>query len=100
MNRLVIWSRGALNDLKEQADFISAENPEAARRTVVRIREAAAALGKVPIGRPGRVHGTYEKSVRGLPYVLSYNLRENPDRVAIVRLVHTSRDWPKGQWPE
>ncbi|MDX0595531.1 hypothetical protein GOD17_09935 [Sinorhizobium medicae] len=47
-------------------------------------------------GRPGRVSGTYEKSLDRRPYIVSYELREVAGResIVIVRVIHTSRDWP------
>ena len=55
----------------------------------------------MPIGRPGRVTGTYEKLVTGLPYILAYVIAGAGDQeeVAIVRVIHTSRDWPAEGWP-
>ena len=62
---------------------------------------AALALGDMPIGRPGRVTGTYEKSVTGLPYILAYAITQagGEEEVAIVRVIHTSRDWSAEGWP-
>jgi plasmid stabilization system protein ParE len=48
------------------------------------------------------VSGTYEKSVDGLPYVVAYALRqtgEGTEDVVILRVIHTSRNWPVGGWP-
>jgi toxin ParE1/3/4 len=54
------------------------------------------------IGRPGRVTGTYEKSIVGLPYIIAYALTSTStgeEQVAILRVIHAARDWPKGEWP-
>jgi toxin ParE1/3/4 len=47
------------------------------------------------------VTGTYEKSVARLPYIIAYELRDMAGResVVIVRVIHTSRDWPAEEWP-
>jgi plasmid stabilization system protein ParE len=52
-------------------------------------------------GRPGRVAGTYEKSVTGLRYIIAYALTRRGDReiVSILRVIHTARDWPDEEWP-
>jgi len=54
-------------------------------------------------GRPGRIAGTYEKSVIGQPYIIAYALLPRDDGQAddilILRVIHTSRDWPPGRWP-
>ncbi len=102
MIRAVQWSRAALDDLKAQIIYIAADNPEAARRVAERIRTTGAALGRVPTGRPGRVAGTYEKSIPGLPYVIAYAITMRGDRefVSILRVIHTARLWPPEEWPE
>ena len=63
--------------------------------------KAGLALGEMPTGRPGRVTGTYEKLVTGLPYILAYVIAGTGkgEEVAIVRVIHTSRDWPAEGWP-
>ena len=60
------------------------------------IDRTALALGDMPIGRPGRVTGTYEKSVTGRPYILAYAITQagSEETVAIVRVIHATRDWP------
>lgn len=102
MKRSVIWSRDALDDLKAQVSYIAVENPTAAQRVADVISNAAAALSEVPTGRPGRVTGTYEKSVMRLPYIIAYAITASAtgEAIAIVRVIHTARDWPAEQWPE
>jgi plasmid stabilization system protein ParE len=102
VTRPVQWSREALDDLKRQIAYIAAENPDAARRVADRIRETAAALGNTPTGRPGRVTGTYEKLVIGLPYIIAYAIAAKTDReiVSVLRVIHTARDWPTEKWPK
>lgn len=68
-----------------------------------RIEEAAASLGEFAAGRPGRVTGTYEKVIVGLPYILAYEFfahATGSETVGILRLIHTSRRWTEGEWPE
>lgn len=102
MTRPVQWSREALDDFKRQIAYIAADNPDAARRVADHIRETGFALGKTPTGRPGRVAGTYEKLVIGLPYIIAYAIAAKADRetVSILRVIHTARDWPPGKWPK
>jgi toxin ParE1/3/4 len=101
VTRPVQWSRDALDDLKSQIAWIVAENPVAAQRVAERIRTTCSALGEMPTGRPGRVAGTYEKSVTRLPYIVAYALTRKAGRevVSILRVVHTARDWPDEEWP-
>lgn len=102
MTRTVIWSRNALDDLKAQVAYIAADNPSSAQRAARAILDAASALGTIPTGHPGRVAGTYEKSVLRLPYIIAYAISASADgeTIAIVRVIHTARDWPAEQWPK
>lgn len=102
MKRPVIWSRSALDDLKAQVAYIAAENPATAQRVSDAIRAAASALSDIPTGRPGRVTDTYEKSVTRLPYIIAYAISSSPTGqvIAIIRVIHTARDWPDEQWPK
>lgn len=100
--RPVRWSRDALTDLANQVTYIASDNLSAAHRVADAIDRTAAALGDMPTGRPGRVTGTYEKSVTGLPYILAYAIAKTAgeETVVIVRVIHTSRDWPTETWPD
>jgi plasmid stabilization system protein ParE len=91
-----------LDNLKEQVAFIARDNPAAAVRVADRIRDTGTALGEMATGRPGRITGTYEKSVIRLPYIISYGLRQIAGResVVILRVIHTARDWPAEVWPD
>lgn len=102
MKRQVQWSRSALDDIKEQSKFIAAENPSAARKVADRVNEAAKALGDMATGRPGRVVGTYEKSVYGLPYIIAYSVsvQVGQESIIILRVIHTARDWQSAEWPQ
>ena len=96
MRRPVRWSSDALADLTDQLAYIASENPSAARRVADALDRTALALGDMPTGRAGRVTGTYMKSVTGRPYVITYALmlQGGVEAVVIVRVIHTSRDWP------
>lgn len=102
MKRPIQWSRAALDDLKTQIAFIAANNPAASVRVADRIRDTVTALGRIAVGRPGRVAGTYEKSVIGLPYVIAYaiTMQEGREFISVLRVIHTSRNWPADEWPE
>ncbi len=53
------------------------------------------------VGRPGRVSGTSEKRVVGLPYVIAYTVGDRGDGevIYILRVIHTARDRPNERWP-
>lgn len=100
MTRPVQWSRYALDDLKGQIVYIAYDNPDAARRVTARVRAAGDALGDLATGRPGRVTGTYEKSVAGLPFIIAYSItaQSGQEIVSILRVIHTARDWSPEEW--
>lgn len=102
MKRRLVWARAARNDFREALAFIASDNEAAARKVRATIGRAARALADKPTGRPGRVSGTYEKSVTGLRYVIAYAIhvdRGGTETVAILRVIHTSRDWQARRWP-
>lgn len=88
------WVRLALADLDQAAEFIFQDNPEAAKRIVKRIRDAARLLSDHPnAGRPGRVHGTRELVITDTPFILPYRVVRNT--VQILRVLHGARKWPE-----
>lgn len=101
MKRAVMWSRDALDDLKQQLNYIATDDPNAARKIVTKLRSTGEQLADFATGHPGRVSGTYEKSVSRMPYVIAYVLTVHQGRevVAILRVIHTSRDWDANSWP-
>jgi len=90
----VKWLRTALRNLDDEATFIAADDPAAARKVVARVLDAVALLAGQPgIGRPGRVTGTRELVVLKTRYVVPYRVRG--EVVEILRVFHTSRRLPK-----
>jgi toxin ParE1/3/4 len=86
--------RTALRNVDDEASFIAADDPLAARLVVGRVLEAVASLAEQPaLGRPGRVPGTRELVVPRTRYIAPYRVRR--DRVEILRGFHTSRRLPK-----
>jgi plasmid stabilization system protein ParE len=100
--RRIVWSRSALDDFDAAIAWIARDDPRAALSVADRIDAAIQALAATPTGRRGRVPGTYEKVVRGLPTIVAYALRAHPsgdDRLIVLRVIHGARDWPEGSWP-
>ena len=90
----VRWLRTALRNLEEEASFIAADDPDAARAVVRRVLDAVALLSTQPaLGRPGRVPGTRELIVPQTPYVIPYRVRA--DVVEILRVFHAARRPPQ-----
>jgi plasmid stabilization system protein ParE len=74
--------------------FIQERNPAAVAQVVARIRLATERLVQFPrMGHAGRVPGTHEWVVRGLPYIIVYELSAvNPDEVLVLGVYHGARD--------
>ena len=90
----VEWLRTALRNLDEEATFIAADDPRAARLVVERVLNAVEMLASQPaLGRPGRVSGTRELVVAKTRYLIPYRVRG--DVVEVLRVFHTSRRVPK-----
>ena len=88
----VRWLRRALANLGEEAQYIAADNPPAAR-TVTTIFAAVDRLARHPaMGRSGRVPGTRELVVSGTPYVIPYRVRG--EVLEVLRVFHAARQWP------
>lgn len=89
----VRWLRNALRNLDDEATYIAADDPAAARLVIERVPEAVAMLNEQPgLGRPGRIPGTRELVVPNTRYVVPY--RVHGDVVEILRVFHTSRRRP------
>ncbi len=98
--RSLLWSRAALAELDHTIAYIAADNPAAARKVFTKIRKTTEGLRLAATGRRGRVSGTYEKVVVGLPYIIAYALSPQPvgsEQVVILHVIHMARDWPGGE---
>lgn len=87
------WLDEAISDLIEIRDYITNDKPQAAQAVASRIRKTVDLLKDQPgIGRPGRVEGTKELIIPGLPYIIPYRVKANT--IEILRVLHTARKWP------
>ena len=89
----IIWLDEAERDLDRIAEYILKDDPAAALRLIYTIREATRVLSEHPnVGRTGRVEGTRELVISGLPYILPYQI--GGQEIRILAVMHTSRKWP------
>jgi plasmid stabilization system protein ParE len=99
--RRVIWSAEAQRDNLEILRYIAADNPLPPNGSRMRSRTRGTSSANLrPAGRGAS--GSYEKSVPRHAYIIAYELRDVPSRgevIAVVRVIHTSRDWPAEEWP-
>ena len=87
------WFRQALLDLDQIETYIAEDSPETSVEVGVKIIKAVSLLGaQQGIGRAGRVSGTKELVVPGLPYIVPYRVKDG--EVQVLRVYHTSRKWP------
>lgn len=86
----VVFTPLALADLRAIHDFITDDNPHAAKRTVARIRRAVESLETFPeLGRAWEGGPTRALSIAGIPYRVHYRVRA--DELQILRIYHTAR---------
>ncbi len=101
--RRVVWSKHAHDDFRGIIGYIAQENPAAARNVATHIDRTIQTLAAKPTGRQGRVTGTYEKILRGLPYIVAYALADEPkhhETITILRIIRGARNWREESWPE
>ena len=89
----LVWAPLAIEDREAIFDYIEDDNPRAAVELDELFEQKAALLAKQPkiVGRTGRLTGTRE-FVAHRHYVLIYDVQ--PQRVRILRVLHTSLLWP------
>lgn len=94
MSELLRFSSESLVDIENlHAHIAQHQIPARAYKIASRIRVAINRLTTFPeMGRLGRVQGTRELIIGGLPYLAVYELQD--DRVIILRVLHTSQHWP------
>ncbi len=87
------WLKAALKNIDDIAEYIAADNTEAAFALVARIKRASKYLTVQPyMGRNGRVSGTRELIIVGTSYFLVYRIYKN--KIEILRVLHRARAWP------
>ena len=89
------WLKDAGDDLNSVEDYIKQQDkPQTAVKIIIKIINTVESLADHPAtGRVGRVEGTRELIISGLPYIVPYRIRGNT--VEILRVLHTSRLWPE-----
>lgn len=84
----------ARDDLAAIREWIAADDDRAADRVISRIVQTAMMFAQFPLlGRAGRVEGTREFAVAGLPYLIVYAIVSESE-VDVLTIVHTRRRYP------
>jgi toxin ParE1/3/4 len=89
--RRLAYARAAREDLDAIIAHIALDDPAAAERVYRRIAETADRLTDFPnLGHIGRLSGTREFGVAGLPYLIVYQVAA--DAVTVLAVLHAARD--------
>jgi len=88
------WTTPASRDLTSIGNYIQEhDGPAAARGVALAIYDAVDTLRQFPSrGRPGRIPGTRELVMSGLPFLAVYRVRESV--VEVARVLHGAQKWP------
>lgn len=89
----LVWLARARDDLRRISAYIEQRDPIAATKVENRLRAAVEHLDRFPrAGRLGRTPGNREIVLTEYPYIIRYRVTDVA--VQILRIFHTSMDWP------
>lgn len=91
------WTDLAAKDLDSIETYIAIENsPLAAVNVVLKVMNSSESiLSNYPqAGRPGRVSGTRELVIDGIPFILIYRIVDRSGQLQILRVLHDAQQWP------
>ena len=92
------WTDLASEDLDHIEAYITDENCVAvAVDVVLKVIDTAELilLSHPSVGRLGRVKGTRELVIDGVPFILIYRFHQRLNQVQVLRVLHDSQQWPK-----
>lgn len=90
-----MWLPRAEKNLDDQLDYIEQDSIKAADAVAERVQQQVQQLSSFPeLGRAGRKRGTRELVISRTSLVLVYRLRPKLARLEIIRVLHTSQQWP------
>lgn len=90
------WTDLAAKDLDHIETYIATENsPLVAIDVVLKVIDTSELLSSHPkAGRPGRVTGTRELAIDGIPFILIYRIMHRLEQLQILRVLHDAQQWP------
>ena len=92
----VVFSDRARLRLHQIHRYIAEDNPVAAERVTIRIRQTVELLADFPrVGRNWQGGPTRALNVSGLPYRVHYRFDEAAETVQIITIAHMSRKMPR-----
>ena len=94
------YSDEAMADLQAIVSFGLKEGLPDPKAFVRRLRERLQILAVHPLtGRVGRVDGTRELPLAGLPYIAIYLVSAEAGLIDVVRILHGAQMWPAAEQP-
>lgn len=93
------WTDLAEKDLDNIETYITTENsPLVAVDVVLKVLNSCELIlsNHPQAGRPGRVSGTRELVINGLPLIVVYRIVDRLDQLQILRVLHDAQQWPVG----
>ena len=84
--------------LESIQDYIAKDNRRAAWEVAQKKRQTVILLKEHPrLGREGRVRGTYELVIPGLPYIVPYLVpyRVKGSEIQVLTVFHGAKKWPQ-----
>lgn len=93
------WTDLAEKDLDNIETYIATENsPLVAVDVVLKVLNSCELIlsNHPQAGRPGRVSGTRELVINGLPLIVVYRIVDRLDQLQILRVLHDAQQWPVG----
>ena len=89
----VVIREAAYHDLDRIYSWIAQDRPRAAQRVIARLLHSVELLGLFPdLGHAGRLPGTYEWVVGGLPYIFVYTTDRQAEEVAVLAIFHSAQN--------
>jgi addiction module RelE/StbE family toxin len=94
----VVWRPMADADREQIFDYIAQDNPRAALELDEEFKTKAALAAREPgmYRKSERIPGTREIVVRR-NYIMIYRVIETTDTLAVLRVMHSARQWPPGK---
>ncbi len=93
------WTDLAEKDLDNIETYIATENsPLVAVDVVLKVLNSCELIlsNHPQAGRPGRVSGTRELVINGIPLIVVYRIVDRLDQLQILRVLHDAQQWPVG----
>ncbi len=93
------WADLAEKDLDNIETYIATENsPLVAVDAVLKVLNSCELIlsNHPQAGRPGRVSGTRELVINGIPLIVVYRIVDRLDQLQILRVLHDAQQWPVG----